>query len=175
MKIANAAEQIDSDILPVRRRLPHTPPARVSQYAHGAEFFITVCVNRAQYGIPPADAGRRGPLADEPLAAAILDSIEYRREIGEWHPHIALVMPDHLHFIATFAQSVSMAKSIASWKRFLATKYGIAWQDGFFDHRLRNDIERAEKWHYIETNPVANGLCAKPEDWPYRRVWQRAG
>ena len=46
----------------------------------------------------------------------------------------------------------------------------VKWQEGYFDHRLRHD-ERGErlsaKMNYIRQNPVAAGLCAKAEDWPW--------
>src|SRR6266849_8734288 len=44
----------------------------------------------------------------------------------------------------------------------------VIWQEGYFDHRLRDD-ERGEelsaKMNYIRENPVVAGLCAKAEDW----------
>ena len=61
--------------------------------------------------------------------------------------------------------------AVAAWKRFLAWQCGIVWQKGFFDHRLRNEAERAEKWAYVEGNPIAKGLCDAAEDWPFRRTW----
>jgi hypothetical protein len=132
---------------------------------------MTVCVDRAHYGISLADAGRRGPLANDAVAPAILDSIEFRRANGEWYPSFALVMPDHVHFISSFAADTAIDRTVAAWKRFLARQCGIVWQKGFFDHRLRNEAERAEKWAYVEGNPIAKGLCAAAEDWPFRRTW----
>ena len=157
--------------LPVRTRLHHLPPVSVSQYAADAEYFMTVCVDRAHYDISPADAGRRGPLAADAIAPTILESMEFRRVKGEWYPRIALVMPDHVHFIVAFSAGALMDKVVGGWKRFLARQCGIVWQKGFFDHRLRNESERAEKRAYIESNPVANCLCATAEDWPFRRRW----
>ena len=56
------------------------------------------------------------------------------------------------------------------WKRFHARTNGVIWQEGYFDHRLRAD-ERGEqlsvKLNYIRQNPVAAGLCAKSEEWPW--------
>ena len=171
MQVIDETNCSDSDALPVRRRLHHVPPVCVSQYATHAEYFITVCVDRAHYGIPPGDAGRRGPLANEATAGIILDAVEFRRTNGEWYPCLALVMPDHVHFIAAFAADAVMDRTLANWKRFLARKCGIVWQKGFFDHRLRNEEERVEKWRYVVNNPVAKGLCDAVEDWPFRRTW----
>jgi hypothetical protein len=53
---------------------------------------------------------------------------------------------------------------------FSDTKAQNWWQTGYFDHRLRAD-ERGEqlsaKMNYIQQNPVAAGLCAKAENWPW--------
>ena len=60
-----------------------------------------------------------------------------------------------------------MSAPMKAWKRYLARETGIEWQDGFFDHRIRNEDELREKAAYIRLNPVRAGLCNKPEDWPY--------
>ncbi len=62
-----------------------------------------------------------------------------------------------------------MRDSIASWKRYIATKLGIDWQRDFFDHRIRDNENLDEKAHYIRMNPVRESLCKRPEDWKY--VW----
>jgi putative transposase len=77
-------------------------------------------------------------------------------------------MPDHLHALLSFSTDEAMSGVIGDWKHFHARKYGIIWQEGYFDHRLRDD-ERGEqlsvKVNYIRQNPVVAGLCAKAEDW----------
>ncbi len=79
-------------------------------------------------------------------------------------------MPDHLHALVSFATDKAMSNVLGDWKRFHARNNHIAWQEGYFDHRLRND-ERGEqltaKMDYIRRNPVAAGLCTNPEDWPW--------
>src|SRR5438445_11344064 len=51
-----------------------------------------------------------------------------------------------------------------------SAEHGVVWQEGYFDHRLRDD-ERGEqlsiKMDYIRQNSVAAGLCVKAEDWPW--------
>ena len=42
------------------------------------------------------------------------------------------------------------------------------WQEGFFDHVLRNADSYSEKWDYVRMNPVRAGFCRKPEDWEYQ-------
>jgi putative transposase len=79
-------------------------------------------------------------------------------------------MPDHVHALLAFQRDESMSGVIGDWKRFHARKNRIEWQEGFFDHRLRDD-ERGEqvqaKVNYIRQNPVVAGLCASIEEWPW--------
>jgi hypothetical protein len=45
-------------------------------------------------------------------------------------------------------------------KRITAKIAGIQWQRNFFDHRLRHNESKAEKYDYICQNPVRAGLAA---------------
>jgi len=109
-------------------------------------------------------------LTDSPLAQALLDSARFYEGKQRWHVTLLVLMPDHLHALLSFARDQSMSDIIGDWKRFHASKNGVVWQEGYFDHRLRPD-ERGEqlsvKMNYMRQNPVAAGLCAKVEDWPW--------
>ena len=159
------------NILPVRRRLPHTPPICAAAYAVGAPFFITICIDRAHYGISGGDVGRMGPLTQGNVAVRLVCELEFHRAGGVIHPYVATVMPDHLHFIASFREGVDMAKFIRDLKRRTAREIGIVWQDGFFDHRPRNDAELAEKSEYVLANPVRRHLCETADSWPFSMRW----
>ena len=141
--------------LPVRRSLRHDVPAWVED---GALFFITV------------NCARRGceKLTLSSVATALLESARFYHEQKKWHLHLLLLMPDHWHAIMSFPRSVVMADALKHWKRFTAQRCGINWQDGFFDHRLRSEGEVNEKHHYIRLNPVRQGLCGIPEEWPHQ-------
>lgn len=79
-----------------------------------------------------------------------------------------LLMPDHIHLIATFSSTtdVCLGDWIKALKRFVGTRE-FKWQRGFFDHLLRSNESRSEKWEYIRMNPVRAGLIEQPEDWEY--------
>ena len=79
-------------------------------------------------------------------------------------------MPDHLHAMLSFARDESMSEVMRDWKRYHARGNYVIWQEGYFDHRLRADergMQLAAKMNYFRQNPVAAGLCAKAEDWPW--------
>ena len=63
-----------------------------------------------------------------------------------------------------------MSEVIRGWKRFHKRVNRVMWQEGYFDHRLRADergTQVSAKMNYIRQNPVAAGLCARAEDWPW--------
>lgn len=53
-----------------------------------------------------------------------------------------------------------MSAVIGDWKRWQTTRHQVVWQEGYFDHRLRED-ERGEQFQnqadYILNNPVRAG------------------
>ena len=77
-------------------------------------------------------------------------------------------MPDHVHALLSFPTAEPMAAAIRDWKRFTSTKAGVAWQRGFFDHRIRNDESWEQKAEYIRQNPARHGLVARAADWAWR-------
>ena len=82
--------------------------------------------------------------------------------------HSFVLMPEHVHLIITIAPSsdTTLGQWIKAYKAMTA-RHRFRWQPGFFDHVLRSDESRSEKWEYIQMNPVRAGLAASPEDWPY--------
>ncbi|MBI4624020.1 MAG: hypothetical protein HY736_12490 [Verrucomicrobia bacterium] len=109
---------------------------------------------------------------DPKIGPALLKSVEFYHTRSRWWVGLFLLMPDHWHALVSFPQGEEMGKVIGDWKRFQEKQHGIVWQEGYFDHRIRNDDELQLKADYIRKNPVAKGLCARPEDWPW--VWPRA-
>jgi len=144
-----------ADDLPIRRGLWHDVPHWVED---GAWFFITVNCNdrtREQLTLPA-------------IAAPLLESARFYHDQCKWHVGLMLLMPDHWHALMGFPRGKPMAELFRDWKRYTSRTLGIDWQDGFFDHRLRDDDEVTAKFHYIRRNPVVKGLCAREEDWPHQ-------
>jgi putative transposase len=139
-------------------RLHHSVPHWVES---GALFHIRIGVDREK---------QKDELTTPNLAESILSSVRVYEEMLHWHATIFVLMPDHLHALVSFLSDESMSGVIGDWKRFHARTNQIVWQDGYFDHRLRDD-ERGEQLHikteYIRRNPVAAGLCEGEADWPW--------
>jgi REP element-mobilizing transposase RayT len=110
------------------------------------------------------------PLTTSPLAEALIESAKLYDRHQRWYITVFVLMPDHIHALLSFHRDKSMSRVIGDWKHYHSHQHGIVWQAGYFDHRLRDD-ERGEqlaaKINYIRHNPIAAGLCAKMEDWPW--------
>jgi putative transposase len=145
---------------PQRKHLHHDVPHWVEE---GSLFFITV------------NCAERGPaqLTQMSVASALLEAARFYHDQRKWHIMLWVLMPDHLHAILSFPRDAVMADLFKQWKRYTARQLGIVWQDGFFEHRLRNDAEEKAKHHYIRHNPVRKELCVTPEEWPHQLRWSQ--
>ena len=141
-----------------RKSLPHDIPLWVD--LSKSVYFLTAC----------AEDREAKPFSDSKTAEGLLDSIRYRHENRLWFCHIAVVMPDHVHLLASFSEESEIQKLLRNWKHWTAHQFGFRWQRDFFEHRLRSDESLNEKAAYIFENPVRAGLVEKPADWPYRFV-----
>ena len=124
----------------------------------GALFHIRMALDRTK---------AQPTLITLPLAESVMESAKFYDRRCRWHVTVFMLMPDHIHALLSFYSDNAMSRVIGDWKHFHRHRNGIIWQEGYFDHRLRDD-ERGEqlsaKINYIRQNPVAAGLCAKAED-----------
>ena len=71
-----------------------------------------------------------------------------------------VVMPNHIHLLATFATEEAMLAQCESWKHFTAReinralgRFGRFWEQDAFDHLIRSPEELAGIREYIANNP----------------------
>jgi REP element-mobilizing transposase RayT len=127
-------------------------------------YFITTCA-----------AGRRPLLATPAVHHILRDEWKGMNTRHGWAVGRYVIMPDHVHFFMTgTAAAKPLSRVMAKWKewtakRILAETGGSppVWQPEFFDHVLRSEASRSEKWAYVFQNPVRAGLLGRAEDWPY--------
>jgi len=173
------------------RRLPH-------YHSIGHPVFLTWCL----YGSLPAnrrfprvttdgkafvamdrllDTTRTGPqhLRRPEFAEMVVGALRHLEGEGRFATHNFVVMANHVHLLITPKEDVG--KITQSLKRFTAREgnqlLGVSgtpfWQDESYDRWVRDAVEFDRIANYIENNPVAAGLCTRPEDFPWssgRRV-----
>ncbi|HEV7406005.1 MAG TPA: transposase [Chthoniobacteraceae bacterium] len=76
-----------------------------------------------------------------------------------------VIMPNHVHLLATFPDKTTMLNQCESWKHFTSTRInrelhtkGRFWQQDAFDHLVRNEAQFQWLQRYIAENPRRAGL-----------------
>lgn len=96
----------------------------------------------------------------------------------EYELHAYVIMPDHLHLLITpsntIEKSIQMIKGGFSFraKREFAWKGGI-WQEGFTDHRIRDEEDWRRHLEYIRQNPIRAELASESVLYPYLNISQQ--
>ena len=123
-----------------------------------ARYFITLCCEP------------RRPVLNLPSTAnAVLESFRRLHRDEDVEFHCGTVMPDHIHFIFTLRDRLSLSQTIAKFK-YLTKEFilvnDVVWQENFFDHRIRVDVAMEQFARYIFLNPYVKGLIGVEEVWP---------
>jgi type I restriction enzyme R subunit len=78
-----------------------------------------------------------------------------------------VVMPNHVHILASFPDETAMLAQCESWKHYTATQInrrlkqiGRFWQQDAFDHLVRSEQQLQYLRRYIASNPKKAGLKA---------------
>ena len=81
-------------------------------------------------------------------------------------------MPDHLHaLVEGMMEQANSRKCADAFRRISGFYFNQArgsrlWQEGYFDHVLREEETTIAVARYIVLNPVRAGLCADASDYP---------
>jgi putative DNA methylase len=117
-------------------------------------------------------------LADERIADVVERTILHFD--GERYAlHAWVIMPNHVHVVATPLGSATLAQIAHSWKSFTATtanrllgRKGTFWAREYYDRAIRDEVHFANATTYVEMNPVKARLCARPELWRFSSAWE---
>ena len=83
-----------------------------------------------------------------------------------------VVMPEHVHLLVTEPEREPLSKALQALKQSVSRTLALRadepfWQARYYDFNVWSEKKRIEKLSYIHRNPVARGLVANPEDWPW--------
>ncbi len=121
------------------------------------------------------DRADAGPLwlRDPRVAAYVVSALECAHEQNLIDLHAYAILANHVHALMTphvpMSQITRLLKGATSRQANLLLGFTGShfWQDESFDHWIRNPAEWQKIRAYIERNPVAAGLAARLEDWPW--------
>jgi REP element-mobilizing transposase RayT len=117
---------------------------------------------------------KRRPALDHPEAAQIvLSSLHWLESQKRITLDAAVIMPDHLHFVAALRQD-SLDRLLHSLKSYTAKKInallnrqGVFWQPQYHDHALRKDEDLNKVVLYTLNNPVRAKLVNDFHEYHY--------
>ena len=117
---------------------------------------------------------KRKPVLSQPQTAQIiLSSLHWLESQKRITLDAAVIMPDHLHFVAALQQgSISaLMRGLKSYTakeiNSLLKRQGTFWQPQYHDHALREDEDLIEVVRYTLNNPVRAGLVYDFHEYPY--------
>lgn len=126
------------------------------------------------------DRCREGALATPAVAAIVEENLLYF-DARRCRLHAWVIMPNHVHILATPCPGVALAALVQGWKAYTAARAnavmgakGRFWQPDYFDRFIRNERHFRAARRYMEENPVKAGLCRRAEDWRWGSAWWRA-
>jgi REP element-mobilizing transposase RayT len=116
----------------------------------------------------------RKPVFALPEAARIvLSGLHWLEKQGRIRLEAAVVMPDHLHFVAELC-SGSLSELMQTLKGYtsreinrLLDRKGPVWQPQYYDHAIRKDEVLEEVTLYCLHNPVRAGLVTDFHEYPH--------
>lgn len=127
------------------------------------------------------DQGFGGAFLKNPQIAELVQHDLLSYDEVSWRLSAWVVMPNHIHLLATRFESVTLPAIVQSFKSLtshkankLLSRNGRFWMPEYFDRYIRNRQHFVKTVSYIENNPVKARLCGKPEDWPFSSARFRA-
>jgi len=83
-----------------------------------------------------------------------------------------VLMPEHVHLLISEPNQASLSVAIQvvkqqSSRQLKGPDEPQFWQRRYYDFNVWSQAKIWEKLNYMHHNPVARGLVAKPEDWPW--------
>ncbi len=115
----------------------------------------------------------RKPAIAEMVQRSLLSFDSQRYRLLAW-----VVMPNHVHALFQPMNGWTVAKIVASWKKFTARKIcdnrrlsegpcRPTWHREYWDRYIRNQEHLEQAVEYIRSNPVKAGLVVTAESWPW--------
>ena len=127
------------------------------------------------------DQGRGGCLLSRPEVAVLTRGALRHFDGDRYHLHGWVVMPNHVHALATLRGDNTLSGVVHSWKSYTALwgnavlrRGGAFWSVDYFDRVARDEEHFAAALDYIHWNPVNAGLCAEPGDWQWSSYREKA-
>jgi putative transposase len=141
---------------------PHSRNLRLHRLSDApATFFVTKSIRPKK------------PLLHPEFRQLIVDAFAYALARERIYLRAFVVMPDHWHAVFALREPWTLPRFMHSLMSHVAAKTftglrsgGSAWQDTYYETRVRTARQFRYVAYYIEQNPVKAGLVEDPAAWP---------
>ena len=150
---------------------PTRKHVRLKDYDYGQSgaYFVTICTRDRRsilsQVVPPV--GPDAPIGPRVRLMEIGRVVErYIESTQTAYPAVKIahyvIMPNHVHLLICLAGDGPMGASGPTLARIVKALKGLTtreagqkiWQDGYYEHIVRNEQDYLEIWQYIEQNPA---------------------
>ena len=126
-------------------------------------YFITIVVK-----------DRKKLFLDEEICSIILKDLEFYRKKYDYLLHAYVIMPDHLHLLLSLKERGNISIIMRDFKSHTAQminkllkRKGRLWQQGFYDHVIRDERDFIKRMDYIHKNPLTSALVKDIQDYRF--------
>lgn len=137
---------------------PRSHALRLGRYSEPGRIYLVTTVTR----------DRTPFFLDLAAARALIGALRFAQGQGHADTLAYVVMPDHLHWLMTLGDGISLSTVVRSIKAVTSRRLGRPiWQPGFHDHAVRQDEDLVHMARYIAANPLRAGLVRNLGDYPH--------
>jgi putative transposase len=143
------------------------------------------CIPGGSFFFTLVTAQRRPLLASADAIAVLRTAFRTVRSTRPFKVDAIVVLPDHLHCIWTLppgdADFATRWRLIKTWftkhcdpavraapnRARTAKQEQVVWQQRYWEHTLRDEVDVIRHVEYVHFNPVKHGLVSSAIEWPY--------
>lgn len=135
-------------------------------------YFVTTNVSDKEWIFGKMENGIYVP--DDKLCQIVINDLNFYRNKFKFLLHGYVIMPNHFHGITTVSNKGNVSEIMRDFKSHVSfeintilNRKGEFWQEDFYEHGIRNELDFEEKINYIHYNPVTANLVKDPADFKY--------
>jgi REP-associated tyrosine transposase len=147
----------------MRNTQPHQKSLRNGRYIEEGLFYFVTSVTK----------DRSAFFLKSHAALTVLDALKWLDQRDRIILVVAVVMPDHLHFIAQLKDK-TLSRLMHSLKSYTANeinkilgRQGNVWELQYYESGIRCERDLKEKVEYCLKNPERRGLVENFREYPY--------
>ena len=126
------------------------------------------------YFITTNTENRENAFKDKKAIKIIIEDLEFYRKKFNFKLHAFVIMPNHIHLLITPFEKGDISKIMHNFKSHTSQVINEVldrnkrlWQEGFYEHAIRDEFDFKRKVNYIHKNPLMAGIVKEVADYRF--------